>query len=79
MIAQLMPWNLEKVLIAVVVLAAAVALVYVALQQFGISIPPWVVKVWRRGRKPEDPRQDEVWILVVVFVVSLAIRFLFTL
>ncbi len=37
--------SISDVLIAVVVIVAAVALVYVALRQFGVGIPDWVVIV----------------------------------
>lgn len=53
-------WSFTEILITVVVIAACVALVYVALRQFGVSIPQWVVQVF--------------WIVVVAFVVILAIR-----
>ncbi len=58
-------WSLGEILIAVVIVAAAVALVYVALRQFGVSIPQWVVQVF--------------WIVVVAVVVIFAIRFVLTL
>jgi len=58
-------WGLGEFLIAIVVIGAAVALMYVALQQFGITIPPWVVKVF--------------WICVVCMVVIFAIRFVLSL
>jgi len=54
-------YSIAQILIAVVVIAACVALVYVALRQFGISIPGWVVQV--------------MWICVVALVVIVAIRF----
>ena len=54
-------YSLGQLAIAVVIIAAVVALVYVALRQFGIQIPPWVVQVF--------------WILVVAIVVIAAIRF----
>lgn len=57
--------TLAELLIAVVVIAACVALVYVALKQFGVTIPPWVVQVF--------------WIVVVAFVVIAAIRLVFAL
>lgn len=44
----------------IVVIAAVVALVYVALRKFGIQIPEWVVQVF--------------WIVVVAFVVIFAIK-----
>jgi hypothetical protein len=62
MIAQVVVWpaSLPGLLIWLVVIAACVALVYVALRQFGITIPAWV--------------QQVAWIIVVAFVVILAIR-----
>lgn len=53
-------WGIADVAIAIVVIAAIVALVYVALRQFGIGIPAWVQHVF--------------WIVVVAFVVILAIK-----
>jgi hypothetical protein len=58
-------WSLGDLLVAVVVIAACVALVYVALRQFGIVIPQWVVSVF--------------WIVVVAFVVIMAIRLVMSL
>jgi len=46
--------------IFVVVAAAVIALVYIALTQFGVSIPTWVTQVF--------------WVLVVAFVVIIAIK-----
>ncbi len=53
-------WGIGQIAIAIVIIAAVVALVYVALNQFGVGIPAWVIKIF--------------WILVVAFVVILAIR-----
>lgn len=53
-------WSFGEMAIAVVIVAAVVALVWVALRQFGVGIPAWVIQVF--------------WILVVAFVVILAIR-----
>jgi hypothetical protein len=53
-------WGFGEFLIAIVVIAACVALVYVALRKFNIEIPDWVVQVF--------------WIVVVAFVVIVAIR-----
>jgi hypothetical protein len=55
-------YSLAHILIAVVIIAACVALVYIALNQFGIAIPGWVVQVF--------------WIVVVAVVIIAAIRFL---
>ncbi len=59
-LAPVATWGLGDFLIAIVVIAACIALVYVALRQFGVSIPPWVVQV--------------AWIIAVAFVVIVAIR-----
>ena len=53
--------GLGQLLIYVVVIAACVGLVYVALQQFGVAIPPFAVKIF--------------WIVVCAFLVIVAIRF----
>ncbi len=53
-------WSIGSIAIAVVIIAAVVGLVYVALRQFNVAIPAWVVQVF--------------WILVVAFVVIAAIR-----
>lgn len=54
-------WGLSDILIAVVIIAACVALVWIALRQFKVTIPDWVIQVF--------------WILVVCVVVIFAIRF----
>ncbi len=53
-------WSIAELAIAIVIIAAIVALVYVALQKFGVAIPDWVIQIF--------------WIIVVAFVVVLAIR-----
>lgn len=53
-------YSLVQLAIIIVVLAAVIALVFVALRQFGIAIPPWVVQIF--------------WIIVVAFVVILGIK-----
>ncbi len=63
MIAQalnLRGWSIGELAVAIVIIAAVCALVYVALKQFGVSIPAWV--------------QQVIWIVVVAFVVIVAIR-----
>ncbi len=57
--------GIGQIAIYVVIVAAICACVFVALRQFGIAIPNWVVQLF--------------WILVVAFVVILAIRFLMSL
>lgn len=59
-VATVRAWSVGEMLIAAVVLAACIALVVVALKQFQISIPSWVIQV--------------AWIVAVAFVVIVAIR-----
>ncbi len=58
-------WGLGEILVAIVVFAACIALVYVAMQQFGITIPPVLIKV--------------LWIVGVAVLIIVAIRFVLTL
>lgn len=58
-------WTIGEVLIAIVILAACIGIVYVALRQFGIAIPGWVVQIF--------------WIVVVAVVAVVAIKFLLSL
>lgn len=58
-------WSAGQLAIAIVVIAAVVALVWVALRQFGIAVPGWV--------------QQVLWICVVAVVVIFAIRFVMSL
>ncbi len=58
-------WGLGDILIAIVVIAACIALVYIALRQFGITIPEWVKQVF--------------WVVVVAIVVIFAIRLVLSL
>lgn len=53
--------SIGQLAIAIVVIAAVAALVFVALKQFGVAIPGWVAQVF--------------WIVVVACVVIIAIRF----
>ncbi len=55
-------YSLVQILIAIIVIGAVIGITYVALQQFGISIPSFVVKIF--------------WIVVVAVVAILAIKFL---
>ena len=57
--------GLGQLLIYVVVIAACIGLVYVALQQFGVAIPAFAVKIF--------------WIVVCAFLVIVAIRFVLAL
>ena len=53
-------WGISEIAIAVVIVAAVVALVVIALRQFRITIPEWVIQV--------------MWVLAVAFVIIIAIR-----
>ena len=55
-------WSFGQVLIAIVVIAACIALVFVACRQFGITIPGWLIQVF--------------WIVAVAVVVIFAIKLL---
>ena len=58
-------WTIVQVLIAVIIIAAVIGIVYVALQQFGVAIPDWAKKVF--------------WIVVVAVVCIFAIKVLINL
>lgn len=64
MLAQFGAWSIGQIAIAIVIIAAVVALVYIALNKFGVAIPDWVIKVF--------------WICVIAFVVIFAIRLVMT-
>lgn len=61
-IGQIIPagYSIGQLAIAAVIVAAIVALVFVALNRFGIPVPTWVVQVF--------------WIIIVAFVVICAIK-----
>jgi hypothetical protein len=63
--AGLQGWSIGQIAIAIVVVCGVIALVWVAMRQFGISIPAWV--------------QQVLWIVAVVVVVILAIKFIISL
>lgn len=58
-------WSIGDLAIAIVIIAAVVALVFVALRQFNVSIPAWVVQVF--------------WIVVCAIVVIFAIKLVLSL
>ena len=53
--------GLGQLLIYVVVIAACIGIVFLALQQFGVSIPPFAVRIF--------------WIVVCAVLAIVAIRF----
>lgn len=58
-------WSFTDVIIGIVIVAAVIAVLYIALNEFGIKIPQWVIKI--------------VVILVVAVVSVFAIKFLVSL
>lgn len=53
-------WGVADFAVAVVIIAALIALVWIALAEFNVGVPPWVIKVF--------------WVVVVAAVVIFAIR-----
>lgn len=39
-------WGWAELLIAIVVIAAGIALVWIAIRQFGLTIPAWIIQVF---------------------------------
>ena len=54
-------YSLVEIAIAVVIVAAICGLVFIALRQFQVPVPPWIWHVF--------------WIIVVAVVIIFAIRF----
>lgn len=57
--------GIGELLVWIIILAGIVAIVYIALRQFGITIPPFVVQIF--------------WVVICVVLAVIAIRFLLTL
>jgi hypothetical protein len=53
-------WSLMQIIITIIVIAACIGIMFVALRQFGVQIPPFVVTIF--------------WIVVAAFVAIFAIR-----
>lgn len=54
--------SFPEIVIAIIIIAAIVAIMYVALRKFGIEIPDWVLQIF--------------WIVIVAIVAIVAIKFL---
>lgn len=52
-------WTFVGILKAIVIVAACVAIVYIALRVFGVTIPPWVVQIF--------------WVVVAAVIAIIAI------
>lgn len=55
-------YTLVEILIAIIIIGAVIGITYIALREFGITIPPFVIRIF--------------WIVVVAIVAILAIKFL---
>jgi hypothetical protein len=62
MLAIALPQSIAGIAILIIIVAAIVAIVFVACRAMGVSIPGWVVHVF--------------WIVVIAVVCILAIKFL---
>ncbi len=60
--AIIIPGGVAGMAIWIILIAAIAAIVFVALRQMGVAIPPWVIQIF--------------WILVVAVVCIAAIKFL---
>ncbi len=56
------PWTFGGVIIAIIILAACLGVLYVALPAMGIAIPAWAMTIF--------------WIVIIAFVAIAAIRLL---
>lgn len=65
LLAIAIPGGIAGMAIWVIIIAAVIAIVYIACRQMGVDIPAWVVQVF--------------WVLVVAVVCIFAIRFLLSL
>jgi hypothetical protein len=54
-------WTIADMAIAVVLVAAILSLVYIAVRQFNLVIPTWVIQV--------------LWVVLVALVIVCAIKF----
>lgn len=64
-IAPVAAWSLGDIIIAIVIIAAVVGIAYLALQYFGVTIPPIFLRI--------------IGIVIVCVIAIVAIRFLLTL
>ena len=58
--ASMWGYSIGEIFIFIIVIAACIGIMYVALRQFGVEIPGWVVQI--------------AWIVAVAFVAILAIK-----
>lgn len=58
-------WGIGEIIITIIIVAAAIGILYVCLRKFGVRIPQFAVSIF--------------WICVCAFVAIIAIRFLLSL
>ncbi len=58
---QMSGWTVERIAIAIIIVAALVAIVYVGLRVFKVQVPEWLIHI--------------VWICIVAVVCIVAIKF----
>lgn len=56
------PWTFGKIIVAIIIFAAIIGIMYVALGVFGVAIPTWAIHI--------------LWIVVVAVVAIIAVKFL---
>lgn len=61
-LVSLTGWTLLGLAHAIIIIAAVVAIVFIALRKFGITIPDWLVSMF--------------WVIVVAFVALFALELL---
>jgi hypothetical protein len=62
MMLLLVGWSIGQLAIAVIIIAAIIAIVFIVTKNMGIAIPNWVAQVF--------------WVLVLAVVGVLAVKFL---
>lgn len=64
-LAPVATWGFGDIIIAIIIVAAVLGVMYIALQQFGVAIPVWLVRI--------------IVICIVAVVAICAVRFLLSL
>ena len=55
-------WSITNIILAIIVVAGMIGIMYVALHEFGIAIPPFIITV--------------LWIVLVVIICCAAVKFI---
>lgn len=62
LLAQVAAWGLAQWAIAIIIVCAVVAIVFIGVRQMGVTIPPFIINI--------------LWILFVALICIAAIKFL---